>query len=125
MKKFIFLFATLVSMNAYATQEDRDKELIRELEMSAEYKALDQKSALKKSESKVSRIVKVKLKKPGLAKRLAEELDLKLVAGKKKKVATFKVRMAYDLDATLDQLLSHPDVVKVKHEHVMNKYVPQ
>ena len=131
MKKIVLIITALMSVSAFAqdAQKIRDQELIRELEASAEFKAMEKEAvpseAKAKRKFKKTRLLKVKLAKKGIAQKIAKEMDLKLVSGKKRKVATFKVRKGQDIDAMIASLKAHKNVVKVKREVLVNKNSPK
>ncbi|GLS24918.1 S8 family serine peptidase [Marinibactrum halimedae] len=129
MKKLVCMMTALVAFNVAAqdAQTLRDQELIRELESTAEFKQLENEAAsgTEERQYKKTRLLKVKLAEKGTAKSIAKELGLKLISGKKRKVATFKVRKGFNVDAAIAQLESHPGVKKVKREVVVNKNTPK
>ncbi|GLS28064.1 hypothetical protein [Marinibactrum halimedae] len=130
MKKLVCMIAALVSLNAAAqdAQTLRDQEIIRELEASAEFQQMERVRATSVTEErqfKKTRLLKVKLVEKGTAKSIADELGLKLISGKKRKVATFKVRKGFNVEAAIAQLEAHEGVKKVKREIVVNKNTPK
>lgn len=154
MKKIICLMSIMVSFSAVAdTQAERDKKLIRDLELQGELNvepAKAQKLTINNSsanrinavvtdevitdevtvkntatEFTQTRIVKVVLEKRQSAEAIASELGLELVSGHDGQVATFKVSENQNVLDTVAALKAHVGIIAVKREQVMRLNRPQ